>query len=75
MVKITGWCKRILASLGQCWFIEVLDKAGSTVLNCRGNTKGLKYCRMFSNISFSTNYSINSFSVEFHYCIMNPRGH
>ena len=31
MVKINGRCQRILAGLGKCWSIEVLDKAGSTV--------------------------------------------
>ena len=31
MVKINGRCQRILAGLGECWFIEVLDEAGSTI--------------------------------------------
>ena len=30
MVKSNGKCQRILTGLGECWFIEVLDQAGST---------------------------------------------
>ena len=31
MVKINGWCQKILASLCECWCIEVLGYTGSTV--------------------------------------------